>query len=385
MSFDVDALRAKEYPWTLSGEQIYLDNAKTGAMPKRAAAMVSEWAALRAEPYKLSTYQDLEVFRKSRELLAKLIGAKTGEIACVVNTSYGINVASLGLPLKSGDVVLTYEGEYPADVYPWMSLAKKGVKLELIPKKDGLPDEARLLEELKRAEVKVVTMSWVSFSTGYRADLATIGAACREHGVYFVVDAIQGVGALQLDVSKLHIDVLASGAQKWLLAPWGSGFVYVREGVMPELEPAVVGWLAMKSSEDFTRMVDYDFNFYDDARRYQINTLPAGDFAGLNASLELLFELGPAAVEKHIEGIVSEAAAWARAHESIVRLVTPEDPKKRGGVLAIAPRDPRAASKALKGAKISHSLREGAIRLSPHCFNTSGEMRRALELLERAT
>ncbi|MDQ2930684.1 MAG: aminotransferase class V-fold PLP-dependent enzyme [Gemmatimonadota bacterium] len=385
MSFDVDALRAKEYPWTLSGEQIYLDNAKTGAMPQRAAAAVSKWAALRAEPYKLSTYQDLEVFRKSRELIAKLIGAKTGEIACVVNTSYGINVASLGLPLKSGDLVLTYEGEYPADVYPWMSLAKKGVKLELIPKKDGLPDEARLLEELKRPEVKVVTMSWVSFSTGYRADLATIGAACREHGVYFVVDAIQGVGALQLDVSKLHIDVLASGAQKWLLAPWGSGFVYVREGVMPELEPAVVGWLAMKSSEDFTRMVDYDFDFYDDARRYQINTLPAGDFAGLNASLELLFELGPAAVEKHIEGIVSEAVAWARAHESIVRLVTPENPRKRGGVLAIAPRDPRAASKALKGAKISHSLREGAIRLSPHCFNTSGEMRRALELLERAT
>ncbi len=384
MSFDVDALRAKEYPWTLSGEQNYLDNAKTGAMPKRAAAAVAEWAALRAEPYKLTTYQDLEVFRKSRELIAKLIGAKVGEVACVVNTSYGINVASLGLPLKSGDVVLTYDGEYPADVYPWMSLAKKGVKLELIPKKDGLQDEARLLEELKRPEVKVVTMSWVSFSTGYRADLATIGAACRDNGVYFVVDAIQGAGALTLDVSTLHIDVLASGAQKWLLAPWGSGFVYVREGVMPELEPAVVGWLAMKSSEDFTRMVDYDFNFYDDARRYQINTLPAGDFAGLNASLELFFELGPAAVEKHVEGIVSEAVAWARAHEDIVRLVTPEDPKKRGGVLAIAPRDPRAASKALKGAKISHSLREGAIRLSPHCFNTSGEMRRALEVLGRA-
>lgn len=385
MTFDVDALRAKEYPWTLSGQQIYLDNAKTGAMPKRTAATVSEWAALRAEPYKLTTYQDLEVFRKSRELIAKLIGAKIGEIACVVNTSYGINVASLGLPLKSGDVVLTYEGEYPADVYPWMSLATKGVKLELIPKKDGLPDEARLLEELRRPAVKVVTMSWVAFSTGYRADLATIGAACKEHGVYFVVDAIQGVGALTLDVSKLHIDVLACGAQKWLLAPWGSGFVYVREGVMPELEPAVVGWLAMKSSEDFTRMVDYDFKFYDDARRYQINTLPAGDFAGLNASLELFFELGPEAVEKHIEGIVSEAVAWARAHESIVRLVTPSDPKRRGGVLAIAPKDPRAVSKALKSANISHSLREGAIRISPHCFNTSGEMRRALELLGQAT
>jgi cysteine desulfurase/selenocysteine lyase len=382
MSYDVDALRAREFPWTLSGEHTFLDNAKTGALPARAVTALNTWADLRAEPYRLSTYQDLEVFLKTRELVAKLIGAKVGEIACMGNTSYGINVASLGLPLKSGDVVLTYEGEYPGDVYPWMSLAKKGVKLELIPKRDGLQDEARLLEELKRPEVRVVTMSWVSFSTGYRADLATIGRECRKRGIYFVVDAIQGVGAMTLDMSKLEIDVLACGAQKWLLAPWGSGFVYVREGLVRELEPAVVGWLAMKSSEDFERMVDYDFKFYDDARRFQINTLPAQDFAGLNASLEMLLELGPRAVEKHIEGIASEAVRWAQVNCDKVRLVTPADPAKRAGVLAIAPRDPVAASKALSEAKIFHSLREGAIRLSPHCFNTSGEMRRALEVLE---
>ena len=335
----------------------------------------------KGEPYRLTTYQDLEVFKKTRELVAKLIGAKVGEIACMGNTSYGINVASLGLPLESGDVVLTYEGEYPADVYPWMSLAKKGVKLELIPKRDGLQDEARLLEELKRPEVKVVTMSWVSFSTGYRADLATIGRECRKRGIYFVVDAIQGVGAMTLDLSKVEVDILASGGQKWMLSPWGTGFVYVREGLAKELDPAVVGWLAMKSSEDFTRMVDYDFNFYDDARRFQINTLPAQDFAGLNASLEMLFELGAENVERHIEGIVSEAVAWAGANGDKVRLVTPADPAKRAGVLAIAPRDPKAASKALSEAKIFHSLREGAIRLSPHCFNTSAEMRRALDVL----
>ena len=154
MSYDVEALRAREFPWTQLGGQIFLDNAKTGALPARTVKTLEQWADLRAEPHRLTTYQDLEVFRKTRELIAKLIGAKVGEIACMPNTSYGINVASLGLPLKAGDVVLTYEGEYPADVYPWMSLARKGVKLELIPKRDGLQDEARLLEELKRPEVK---------------------------------------------------------------------------------------------------------------------------------------------------------------------------------------------------------------------------------------
>lgn len=383
MSYDVNALRAKEFPWTLGGEQTFLDNAKTGALPASGVKALKRWADLRAEPYRLSTYEDLEVFRRARELIAKLIGAKVEEIACMHNTSYGINVASLCLPLGAGDVVLTYDGEYPADVYPWMSLARKGVRLELIPKKNGLQDEARLLEELKRPEVKVVTMSWVSFSTGYRADLATIGRECRKRGVYFVVDAIQGVGAMTLDMSRLEIDVLACGGQKWLLAPWGTGFVYVREELARTLDPAVVGWLAMRSSEDFTRMVDYEFKYYDDARRFQINTLPAQDFAGLNASLEMFLELGPAAVEKHIEGIVGEAVRWAEANADKVRLVTPADPARRAGVLAIAPRDPVNASKAMSAAKIFHSLREGAIRLSPHCFNTSEEMGRALEVLGR--
>ena len=196
-----------------------------------------------------------------------------------------------------------------------------------------------------------------------------------------MVDAIQGVGAMTLDMSKLEIDVLACGGQKWLLAPWGSGFVYVREELARTLDPAVVGWLAMKSSEDFTRMVDYDFKYYDDARRFQINTLPAQDFAAMNVSLEMFLALGPESVERHIEGIVSEAVKWALANGDKVRLVTPADPAKRAGVLALAPRDPVGASKALSEAKVFHSLREGAIRLSPHCFNTSGEMRKALEVL----
>ncbi|HXT49335.1 MAG TPA: aminotransferase class V-fold PLP-dependent enzyme, partial [Gemmatimonadaceae bacterium] len=102
MTYDVDALRAREFPWTLTGENIYLDNAKTGALPARAVAVAAEWAKLRAEPFRLSTYQDLEVFRRTRELVAKLIGAKMSEIACMTNTSYGINVAMLGLPLRSG-------------------------------------------------------------------------------------------------------------------------------------------------------------------------------------------------------------------------------------------------------------------------------------------
>lgn len=380
MSYDVEALRAREFPWITRGDAIYLNNASTGAQPARSVAAQAAFNALRAEPTRLMSGADIEIFHVTRALVAQFIGAKKAEIACMANTTYGINLAARALPLRPGDVVLTHDGEFPANIYPWMALAKNGVRLERIPLRDRLPDEARLLEELRRPEVRVVTTSWVSFSTGYRADLATIGRACRERGVYFVVDAIQGMGALTLDVSELEIDILACGGQKWLLSPWGTGFVYVRDELVPVLEPMVVGWMSMSASEDFTRLVDYDFTYHDDARRFEVITLPAQDFAGLNASLELLLELGPAEVESYIASLVSEGVAWARARDD-VRLVTPADPARRAGILSIAPRDPAAASCRLTDARISHSLREGAIRMSPHGYNTRAELQRALRVL----
>src|SRR5215210_3846525 len=106
-----------------------------------------------------------------------------------------------------------------------------------------------------RPRVKVLTLSWVSFATGYTVDLERIGRACRERDVYFVVDAIQGVGARTLDAHACGIDILACGGQKWLLSPWGTGFAYVRSELVRELEPREIGWLAVRDSYDFTRLV----------------------------------------------------------------------------------------------------------------------------------
>ena len=277
---------------------------------------------------------------------------------------------------------MTFDREFPANIYPWMALAPIGVTLERIPCRDGLADEEALLLALDKPGVKAVTVSWVSFATGYRVDLARIGRACRERGIYFIVDAMQGLGALTLDVRECFVDVLACGGQKWLLSPWGTGFVYVRSELVTALEPSSVGWLAMRGSEDFTRLVDYDFTYWDDARRFEVITLPFQDFAGLNASLELLLELGPKRVEEHVAGLVDMAVEWSR-NRAAVKLVTPAEPERRAGIVALAPSDPRAASEKLKRARISHSLREGAIRLSPHCYNTDAEMEEALEVLGR--
>jgi selenocysteine lyase/cysteine desulfurase len=380
-AYDIDALREREFPWAARGEAIYLNHASTGPLPRRTVRAVEAFTALRAEPFRLPETLQFDTLARTRELCAGLVGATAGEIALMVNTTYGINLAARALPIGEGEIVVTSDLEFPANVYPWMALERsRGARLQMIPCVDRLPDEDAILRALDRPGVRVLTISWVSFATGYRVDLARLGRACRERGIYFVVDAIQGLGPATLDVRECEIDVLACGGQKWLLSPWGAGFTYVREGLVRELEPHAVGWMSVRGSDDFRRLCDYDLTYRDDARRFEMITLPFQDFAGMNASLELFFELGPSAIAAHVEGLAARIIDWA-ARRSDVRLVTPRSPARRAGIVAVAPADPEGASRRLAAAGVSHSLREGAIRFSPHFYNTAEEVDRALDAM----
>ena len=379
--YDVDALRAREFPWTLAGDRIYLNNASTGPIPRRAIEAADRVTRARAEPWRISDAENFAMLARTRELCARLIGASPAEIALMVNTTYGINLAARALDLREGDVVVLSDREFPANVYPWMALERSiGVSVRILPCIDGLPDEAALLRALDDPKVKVAAVSWVQFATGWRADLATIGRRCRERGIYLVVDAIQGLGAATLDVRECMIDVLACGGQKWLMSPWGTGFTWVREELVQRMAPHVVGWMAVKGSDDFTRLTDYDLTWRDDARRFEMITLPFQDFAGFAATLELLHELGPANVERHVRALADAIVERAGAGRG-VRLVTPADAARRAGIVSLRPADAATASQRLGAAGISHSLREGNIRLSPHCYNTLAEVDGALEVL----
>ncbi|NBX33296.1 MAG: aminotransferase class V-fold PLP-dependent enzyme, partial [Planctomycetes bacterium] len=142
-------------------------------------------------------------------------------------------------------------------------------------------------------------------------DLARIGAACKARGVYFVVDGIQGIGPRALDLSALHIDILAAGCQKWLMSPWGTGFAYVRPGLVQELEPAEVGWMSQATAGDFSKFLDYDPTWASDARRFEVITLDFVNFASMAESIGLFLELGPAAVETHVRSLADRAVAFA--------------------------------------------------------------------------
>jgi selenocysteine lyase/cysteine desulfurase len=171
--------------------------------------------------------------------------------------------------------------------------------------------------------------------------------------------------------------MLACGGQKWLLSPWGSGFTYVRPEILETIVPQPVSWMGVRGSDDFSALVDYDLTWRDGARRFEQITVPFQDFAGMAASLGLLQELGMGAITEHVSERVEQLVAGAERAE--VEVITPAG--RRAGIVTIRPRDVSATASRLRDARVIHSVREGTIRLSPHCYTTSEEIRLALDAL----
>jgi cysteine desulfurase / selenocysteine lyase len=372
------ALRREEFPWC--EHTVYLNNAGTGPLPERTRLALEQFNRRRTEPFRLPDRDVFAMLDHSRALVGQLIGAEPEEIALSVNTGFGLSLAARALPLDPGDIVLGSDREFPANVYPWMRLGESGIVFERIPTTGaGWPDEERMLERLRDPRVRAVAISWVQFSNGYMVDLGRLSEVTRKAGVFLVVDAIQGVGQVPLDVRETPVDVLACGAQKWLLSPWGSGFTYVRRELITRLSPAVTGWMAFEGTDDFSRLTRYDDRLRGDARRFELVTLPYQEFAGMNVSLELILGVGVDRIREHVRGLHAPILDWAR--RTGAQVASPTD-DHGSGILCIAPPAVDDVFRRLKAANIVCSLREGMIRLSPHFYNSLEDMERVVESLE---
>jgi len=373
------ALRTSEFPWT--ADTIYLNNASIGPIPERTRRALDEFTAKRTAPHLLPDRELFAGLAAARLGIAQLINANPSEIALATNTGFGLNLAARALPLKRGDVVLLSDKEFPANVYPWLMLRDQGITVEMARcRPEGWPDEDYLLQRLRDPSVRVLAVSFVQFSNGYRADLQKLGAACRANGTYLVVDGIQGIGNSVIDVTETPVDILACGGQKWLLSPWGSGFVYVRKELVSTLEPAVTSWMAFEGTDDFSRLTEYNPTFRADARRFEMITLPYQDFVGMTTSLGLLLEVGVRDIAEVTRATHAPIVKWAQ--ENGVRITSPTENGHRSAILCIAPAKPAEAYHGMKRARVVCSLREGSIRLSPHCYNTVEEMEKVIEVLD---
>jgi len=315
-----------------------------------------------------------------RSLFARLINGHPSEIAFVGNTSEGLSAVATGLQWKKGEAVLVPEPDFPANIYPWMNLERYGVKVHFIKRKAGRFG----MEEVKKALVpgtRVLSVSSVDFASGFLCDLAGLGDLCQAEGLLFCVDAIQSLGAIPMDVRRFKIHFLAAGSHKWLLGPMGCGALFVSREVDSLLHPEQVGWKSVVDEENFFQV---HFDLKTDARRFEPGTMNVAGIYGLGAALELLMEVGIEKIHKrvlHLNDLLYQGLQGRH-----IRISTPMGKGERSGIFSfIPPRDGHALFRSLTARNVMVSLRKDIIRLSPHFYNTEGDINRFFEALDAST
>lgn len=367
-----------------------MNAASFGPLPRRSVDAVQRFLDAHHRADRLDPHEFFAILDRARGLAARLVGGGADEIALANSTSYGLNLAARLVARRAAGGgprrIVFSDREFPANAYPWLALERAGLELARVPADErGCPDEAALMAELERGDVGAFSISYVQFSSGYRADLARFGEVCRRRGILFVVDGIQGVGVVPLDARAAGIDVLACGGQKWLCSPFGTGFVWLRRELMAQFEPELPGWLAFESNQEMDRLLEYGWDMVAEARRFELGTPGYHDFSGFCASAELLLDVGIDRVWSHIRAVQAPLLAWATQlaeQRDDAGLAGETAERHRSGIVCLRLPDPAAAHRALSDAGVACALREGVLRLAPHFYNTVAEMHRVVALLQ---
>ncbi len=309
----------------------------------------------------------MDLVDRVRATAARFIGAAPEEVALTRNTSHGLLLVANGLPWRAGDNLIVPEGEFTANVYPWLMLRGRGVEVRFARMRDNriLPED---IEALVDARTRLVAISAVQFGSGFRCDLHAIATMCRAHGVLLCVDGIQALGQVPFNVNDPQVDFLSAGGPKWLMAPLGTGVFYCRKTLIEQLAPMFVGWRSTVNPENY---YDYTMPWHPTAKRFEEATLNIPGLLGLEASMHLLMEVGLERIRAHLLTLTDALAERLRGRGYVI--TTPmEHAAERSGILCFKHGTVPAAAiyERLTAANVIVSLRGDVIRVSPHFYNT---------------
>ena len=373
-----EELRQHEFP--VAKNKIFLAHGGVCALPRRVAQAMADCAHG-------GTLGDQEAFvmRKiadARKAGAKLLSCSPDEVSLVGPTSLALSFVAAGLNFRKGQNILIYHDDYPSNVYPWMALAEKGVKVRLMNIRHlGVIRAVDVMGQVDE-DTKLVALASNHFISGYRLDHDAIGKFLRERGILFCLDAIQTLGVFPTDVA--NVDFLAADSHKWLLGPCGAGLLYVKKDLQEKLNPPVYGWHNVRNP-NFVAQEKIEFR--SGAAKFEAGTHNLVGLVGLLAAMELALEIG-------VENIAAELLrkrAWLvpalQAKGYTVLNAEPKPVNASGITSFFAPEKNLAElNQKLSEAGIVASLRtdrkgQNYIRLSPHFYNTDAELHRVVEFL----
>jgi cysteine desulfurase/selenocysteine lyase len=379
-----ESLRRQEFP--VIQDSLFLAHAGVCIFPRRVAAAMqdhAEQSCLRMQEYP----EAWRAVTETRVVAAHLIGAKASEIALIGPTSVGLSLVAAGLDWQPGDEVVCYLDDYPANVYPWTDLARKGVTVRLLQPEAPGALTPELVEAALTPKTRLVALASCHFLSGYRLQIDPIGRMLRARGILFCLDAIQTVGAFPTTVE--HVDFLSADSHKWMLGPMSAGIFYVKESLQEQLRPALLGSWNVRSPH-FIAQPEIDFEA--GGRRYEPGALNVNGILGMKAGIDLIREVGVDAIaaqllrlkKRLIEGLAPLGFQFIGPTEGANASGITTAWRESGTGLALEP-----LFEALARQRIHPSLRHdrsgrALMRFSPHFYNTEAEMDRVAEAIGAA-
>ena len=365
-----------------NGDQIYLNNAGVAPMCRPAIDAAKELAETMGQGiFQISSM--LEQYELARGQFARLVGARPDHVSMTQTCAASISLVALGIPLRNGAEIVTWEQEYPSNAYPWFEAARRvnGTVHRVASSGDWNLDTDKLLAAIT-PKTQVVAVSWVQFQTGSMTDLKRLSAACREQDAWLVVDAIQGLGILPFHLEQMGVDAVCGGTHKWLCGPLGHGFVAFAEGRRDEVQPLMHGAFTYGTPEDVPQPENQPRH---DPYRFEPGApLLFGAIAGAaaiawlhEAGIERLYLQASRLSQKLAEGILRQGGKVLSALDDLAKS------QPRSPITTVVPAgDVERAMQRLREAKIAHAARAGGIRLAPHGFNTDDDIDAVLDALK---
>ncbi len=358
----------KQFPYLTTGK-IYLNHAAVSPLPKSVAEEVTAYVRQRSETEINNYHAGLEKTANLKQKLAILLNTEAERIAFTKSVTDSLNILAQGIEWKRGDRIILNDIEFPANVYPFLNLTNIGVEIDFVKSKNGSID----IEDIEKAitpKTKLLSISFVQFLSGYRADLKTIGELCKKNNIIFSVDAIQGAGVAPLDVKEMQIDFLVGGAHKWLMGLMGLGYLFITEQLQNKIEQKTAGWLSV---EDEWNLLDYKLKFKKDATRFHTGTFSMIGITALNASLDFFESVGQKNINKNI--LDNTEYFISKLNEiGLNPLLQNVKRNNLAGIVTLPINNAEVIFEKLQQKNIVCSLREGMIRFSPHFYNTKDEI-----------
>jgi selenocysteine lyase/cysteine desulfurase len=368
-----NSLESYRSQFPVADRLIYLNHAAVApvALPTARAmsGLVEDTLRNGAQNYK----QWEAAYVELRHAAGRLIHCDPAEIAITKNTSEGISTVAMGLDWRAGDRIVAFREEFPSNQYPWQRLEARGVKIDWLSATDPLD---RIDEAARGA--RLLAISFVQFLSGYRTNLEAIGRICRDRGVIYFVDAIQGIGAFPLDARAAHIDALAADGHKWLMGPEGCAVFYISSALQEQVAPVEFGWMNVVANGDYGSR---DMTLRPDAGRYECGSLNTVGCYGLRAAMEFLLEIGVERIAPVVQSLGDriDAGVRRRGYEVLIE----RTPETGAGIVSFRKQgvDSAALVEKLLGKGIITAARAGWVRTSPHFYVSEEQIDRFLDCL----